>query len=103
MANKKQIEEAINFIDAKVKEQITVSTVVKTLTSDTYGTYTRALIQCQDANIRFWVTGDAPSSSSGHILYNGDCLELHGSIELGNFKAIRDNGTDAVLAVSYFK
>lgn len=103
MANKKQIEEAINLINAQTKESLTVSTVAKTLTSGTYGTNSRALIQCQDANIRFWLDGSTPTTSAGHILYIGEYLELHGTTELANFKAIRDDATDAVLAVSYFK
>lgn len=103
MANKKQIEEAINLISAQTKESLTVSSTAKTLTSAVYGTYTRALIQCQDANIRFWLDGSTPDTSTGHVLYKGEWMELHGSTELTNFKAIRDDSTDAVLAVSYFK
>ena len=92
----------VNLIDAQTKESLTVSTVAKTLTSGTYGSNNRAFIQCQDANVRYWLDGSTPTTSEGHILYKGEALELHGSTELTNFKVIRDDSVDAVLAVSYF-
>lgn len=97
------MEEALNLIDAQAKEEITVSSTAKTLTSATYGNYTRALIQCQDANVRYWLDGSTPTTTSGYVLYRGEYLELHSATELENFKAIRDDSTDAVLAVSYYK
>jgi hypothetical protein len=103
MANRRQIEEAINLIEAKTKEELAISTVAKTLTAAVYGTYTRALIQCQDADVRFWLDGSTPTTTSGHTLTSGSYLELHGTVELTNFKAIRDGSVDALLAVSYFK
>ena len=103
MANALQIEVGSNLIEAQTKESITVSTVAKTLTSGTYGNNSRAFIQCQGANVRYWLDGSTPTTSSGHILYVGDTLTLHTAVELANFKAIRDDSTDAVLAVSYFK
>jgi hypothetical protein len=95
--------EALSPTNAHVKEEITVSTTVKTLTSGTYANYSRALIQVQDANIRYWVTGDDPSTSSGYVGYDGDFIELSTPSELAKFKAIRDDSSDAKLAVSYFK
>jgi hypothetical protein len=86
MANRKQIEEAIYFIDAQEKEEITIGSSASTLTSAVYGTLTRALIQAQDANVRFWTTGDTPTTSSGYILYKGDFLELNSTAELANLK-----------------
>ena len=103
MANRLQIEQAINLINAQAKEQITVSDSATGLTSAVYGTCTRAIMQIQEASIRFWTTGDNPTTTEGFSLSSGSFLELHGKTELENFKAIRDDSDDAVLAISYFK
>lgn len=102
MANRRQLEEGFYLIDPQAKEMITVSTAVKTLTSGTYGSDTRAFIQCQDADIRYWITGDNPTATEGILLYDGDYLELRTATELSNFKAIRDAEADAKLAVQYY-
>jgi hypothetical protein len=101
--NRKQMEEGFYLIDPTAKEMLTISTVAKTLTAATYGTNTRARVQCQGADIRYWMTGDTPDTDTGFLLYDKGTLELRTTAEVANFKAIRDAGTDAVLAVQYYK
>lgn len=100
--NRKQLEEGFYLIDPTTKESLTVSTAVKALTSAVYGDNTRAKIQCQGADVRYWVTGDEPTADAGLLLYDKEVLELRGA-EVSSFKAIRDASTDAVLAVQYYK
>ena len=105
MANRRQLEEGFYLIEPQAKEMKTVGTSAVGLTSGTYGTYTRARIQAQDADVRFWITGDAPTSTEGELLYNKKVLELRTAAEISNFKAIRDTGAgvDAKLSVQYYK
>ena len=82
-------------------ETVTVSTVAKPLTQTKLKNYTQALITVETASCRFLVDGDLPTATVGHQLDAGDILTLDSRTQLTNFKAIRRDGTDATLRVSY--
>lgn len=88
-------------------ESITVSNAVKSLTEATYAPATQgqvaanvAWITVADDNIRYWLDGSSPTATVGHVLADGDGLEIGGqAIRL--FRCIRET-TDAIISVSYF-
>ena len=51
--------------------------------------------------VRYWVTGDTPTTSDGHLLYNGDILELSNVTAITNFRVIA-TGNDMKLQIEYF-
>lgn len=88
-------------------ESITVSDTASGLTKTYFippdGYNNKALITCEGANIRFRLDGTAPTTTVGHILNNGDSLEVKGKDLLNQFKAIRDDATNATLRVTYYQ
>lgn len=87
-------------------ESITISTTVKSLTSGKYTAdngevATRAIITVENARLRYRYDGDNPTSSEGHILNPNNVLVIIGSANIQNFRAIRVDGTDAVIRVTY--
>ncbi len=50
--------------------------------------------------IRFWLNGEDPSSSAGHLMQVGDDLTLRNIYDIENFRATRVTA-DATLSVSY--
>ena len=60
-------------------------------------------ITVEDASIRYWASGNTPTSNEGHLVLVGSSLELHGHSNLSNFKAIRASGTNAKIAISYLR
>ena len=85
----------------KDKESVTVSNASKELTTATIGNNDQALITVEDAAVRFWLNGDAPTASVGHILEVGDSLLIQIRTTLHNVRFIRKDGVDATLRVSY--
>jgi hypothetical protein len=83
------------------KEMLTVSNTVKTLTAATYGTHKKALLQVQDAPLRYWQTGDDPAADAGILAQIGDIICLDSADDIAHFKAIRTTTTDAKLACQY--
>ncbi len=47
-----------------------------------------AFITLETADIRYHICGLSPAASCGHILYNGDTVELHCYNDILNFKGI---------------
>jgi hypothetical protein len=94
---------------AFAKEQLTISTLVVTLTSGIYAPagadQARAAIitVVSGGPIRYWYNGDDPTSTTGHKASEGDYITLDDATDIANFKAIRDStaGTDATVAVTY--
>ena len=96
--------------DATRYEQITVSTTAKNFTATemkpTSGnsagrTCSEIFLTVSLANIRFRIDGGAATTTSGHILISGQNLTLRNEKDIANFSAIRDDGTDAVIHVTY--
>jgi hypothetical protein len=71
------------------------------LTSAKYGTCTKAIIQVQDAPIRYWTTGGSPTSTIGILAQVGAVIYLDNTDDIANFKAIRATSTNANLACQY--
>ena len=59
-----------------------------------------AYIQCQDDPLRWKDTGEDPTSSNGHRMFDGD--DLWFTADLHKFRFILESGTP-VLSVSYYK
>ena len=90
------------------EESITVSTTAVGFTAGTYdpgtgGVATGVVVTVETAAIRYWTSGTAPTATTGHVLEPGDVLELDRSEDIKNFKAIRRDGIDATIRVSYFR
>ena len=83
------------------KEMVTVADSVIGLTALTYGTATKAILQVQDAPLRYWQTGDDPSSTEGILAQIGDVIYLNSAADIANFKAIRTTSASAKLACQY--
>lgn len=88
-------------------ETITVDNTVKSLTAATYKVDSggekakRALITCEDAQIRYLYTGGTPTASVAHILNPMDVLVLTGSDNISNFKCIRKGSVSGTLMITY--
>ena len=83
------------------KESVTVSDSSKALTTATIGRNDQALISVEVAPVRFWLNGDEPTASVGHILEEGERLLIMNRTTLHNVRFIRKDGNDATLRVSY--
>lgn len=88
-------------------EMLTVGTAAIALTPakvDPTGIRAESVfITVEDASIRYWASGNTPTTSQGHLVPSGSSLELHGHSNLTKFKAIRATGSDAKIAVSYLR
>ncbi len=82
-------------------ESLTISSTAVSITATVIDQHPDdALITVEAASVRFRIDGTAPTATVGHILGPGDVLKLRGMGELGNFQAIRRDGSDATLRVS---
>ena len=79
---------------------ITVSTTVVNLAGNRYG-HNRAKITVETNPIRFSVDGSIPTASLGHLLSDGDILDLDSTQEIQEFRAIRQGAADATLMVTF--
>ena len=91
--------------EAQAHEAITVSTdaigiTVSLLRNSMYGPCTGAFITVESANVRFRIDGSDPSTTTGHMLTNGQNLTLGNESDVGKFRAIRDDDDDATLRVT---
>lgn len=83
-------------------ETVTVSTTAIGLTPQINKNISRAFITVETAVVRFHTSAeDVPTSSVGHEAFVGDIIKLESAHEVANFRAIRKDGTDATLRVSY--
>lgn len=80
-------------------ESITVSTTAVGLTAP--ATANSAVIQVQDQDIRWWSDASTPTATAGFHNGDGDWIFLNSRAEVVGFSAIREDGTDAVIAVQY--
>ena len=92
--------------DAFAKETLAVSSSVVTLTAATYSpggglrSAQYAFITVETNPIRWWCTGDNPTTTQGHLAAVGDIILLEGVNNVRNFKAIRSTA-DATIQASY--
>jgi len=94
------------MLKALAREQITVSSTAKTLTATYFASSSYivhfARIQVLGYQVRATYEGTAPvASTTGDLLNVGDVIEVWGTEDLKNFKAIRES-SDATLVVTYF-
>lgn len=83
-------------------ENVTVGTTAIGLTPKANANIIRAFITVEVAAIRFHTSAeDVPTSSVGHEGFVNDIIKLESAHEIAHFSAIRRNGTDATLRVSY--
>ena len=61
-----------------------------------------ATITVYTAPIRYWVNGDAPTTSTGHRAEPYDIIELDDPSEIDNFKAIRETSVSGSLEITYY-
>ena len=85
----------------KAKETLTVTNASVGFTGATIGRNDQALITCEVASVRFWLNGDAPTATVGHILEPGDTLLIQNRGTLHSVRFFRKDGTDATLQVSF--
>ncbi len=78
----------------------TISTTALKL-ANRVGSDTVAQIFVQTAAIRYRFTGESPTTTVGIVADPGDFIELENAAEVQGFRAIRRDGIDAVLEVSY--
>lgn len=90
------------------KESLTIGTSATKLTTTVFvpsgGSQARsAVIQCTKAPVRYWLTGDTPTSTSGLILTVNSIITIDTIGDIGNATFIRDDDAteDAVLEVQY--
>ncbi len=83
-------------------ESITVSTSVVRLSIDEVTDHDMATIDVESQAVRFRVDGVAdPSATVGRTAAATDIIKLTDPSELANFRAIRRDGTDATIRVTY--
>ena len=88
-------------------ETLTVSSNAVGFTSATYTltgrTVARAVIYCEDADVRYTWDGstDPVGGTTGLLLADTGALEITGPSNIGNFKAIMNASTAANLQVMY--
>jgi len=62
----------------------------------------KAFMTAETAEMRFRFDGTAPTSTEGHIIDDGDTLELYGNKNIVNFLAIRTGNDSGVLKITYY-
>lgn len=95
--------------DGYAFETITVADTAIGFTSSTYRTekattgtaHLKAHVTATGAAMRYRYDGTSPTSSVGHILSHGDTLDIVGTVNLANFKAIRSGANSGTLHVTY--
>lgn len=82
-------------------ESLTVSTTALGLTDSRTDGAEVAFITIESQAVRYRLDGQNPTASVGHVLSDGDILELRGFWEIDKFRVIRRDGVDATARVSY--
>jgi len=101
-------EETVMPLIAFAKEELTISTTVKTLTSSVYQPANQApaeeaVLTSEDGDLRYWMDSSDPTSSSGHLLTPGLWTTIRGLKNISQLKMIRAGTTDAKIQVTYFR
>jgi hypothetical protein len=98
---------------AFAKEKLTVSNSVKTLTSSVYNPTTSgspssntradyAYITVETDCMRYWPTGDNPTTTDGHKVCDSQSITIYGFTNINNLKMIRVTN-DVTIQVSYYR
>ncbi len=83
-------------------EAVTIgnSATAMTITASNGNLPEAALIEVEDAAIRFRADGSDPTSTTGHNAEVGEIIELVSKDEVQKFRAIRRDGVDATLRIT---
>ena len=82
-------------------ESITISSIVLPFTRGTVEDREIAFVTVESQAVRYRVDGGDPSTTVGIVLEAGDTLELSGQNEIGQFRVIRRDGSDATIRATY--
>lgn len=87
-------------------EEIVVDAEVKQLSSEIYNpqdgaSAVYAIIHAEGGAMRYFVSGQNPSPSSGALLEDGDIVELPSIYHISNFKVIKTGENPGKLTVTY--
>ena len=95
------IDTGVAIYDWYAFETLTVSTTALALTESLSELAEQVFITVEAQAVRYRLDGQSPTASVGHILTDGDVLELHGRFEIDKFRVIRKDGTDATVRASF--
>lgn len=62
----------------------------------------KAFLTVETASCRIMFHGGTPTSSSGHLLVEGDYITVDGEANVANILMIRTSGTSSEVMVTYF-
>lgn len=83
-------------------QKLTVSSSAVGFTKPSVVPTIRAVTVTVETNsIRYRIDGTDPDSSTGHLLYDGDVLELTNVNSINSFRAIA-TGSDATVQITYY-
>ena len=92
---------SVERVNYDASEPITVtSTAVGFTTAKVGPNRTHAMVTVETDQVRFWATGDTPTSTEGHLLNAGDTLLLDSQDQLQSVLFIRVT-TDATIQCSF--
>lgn len=83
-------------------EAITVSTIAVGLTKVSYQPADAAEIMVENGPIRFRRDGVVATSSTGHLLRDGDVLYIDNPSDMINLSMIRDANKDGDITITYY-
>ena len=63
--------------------------------------FVRAHVTATGGAMRYRYDGTSPTSSVGHMLSHGDSIDMDGTVNISNFKAIRSGANNGTLHVTY--
>lgn len=69
-------------------EVLTVSSTALALTRDLAGNANIVHISIEGAQVRYFLHGAVPTTTTGHLLSAGDIIELNGRAEIDSFRVI---------------
>lgn len=83
-------------------ETLVVGTSAVSFTADTVGkNRDQAFVTVEDAAVRYWPDGTAPTPTEGHALEPGDTLKLDNQAQLQKVQFISRDGGTARLPCSF--
>lgn len=82
-------------------ETLDVGPAANRLTKAVFGVRNHAFITCEGGDVRFWLDGGTPTSTSGHLMEGGDALFLDRIDQLDGFRCVSSGGARPKLQCSY--
>jgi hypothetical protein len=83
-------------------QKLTISTSAVGFTKPAVTPTVRAVtVTVETNNIRYRIDGSDPDATTGHLLYDGDVLDITNVNSINSFKAIAV-GSDATIHITYY-